>query len=314
MGARVLGLFEGSLHAKVMRAHIDGPRRFPDLHEHLGWPPEATLRGTVRNLQECGGLVKVRVEGQRSGVATALGPAGRELLSVADALESWLRECPRKPIELDDEGAKVAVKALAGGWNSSLMRALGTGPRTLTELSNELPEVSYPALERRIAWMRTTGQIEALRRLPTGTPYAPTDWLRRAITPLAMASRCERRHMDPSSPITDVEVETGFLFGLPMARLPEETSGVCMVAMQTDAEFDERLPLAGVTVEVEDGIPISWSPRIESEPVTWVVGTSEAWLDAMIDGRFQVLRIGGADPELAASLITGLRFALFIDW
>ncbi|HEU4737923.1 MAG TPA: winged helix-turn-helix transcriptional regulator [Solirubrobacterales bacterium] len=313
-GARVLGLFEGPLHAHVLRAHAEGPCRFPDLQDRVGWQPEATLRGAIRNLEECGGLVKKRVEGQGNAVSTSLGPAGRELLSVADALESWLYECPRKPIELDTNNAKVAVKALAGGWNSSLMRELGAGPRTLTELSTELPELSYSSLERRLGWMRTTGQIEALPKEPAGTPYVATDWLRRAITPLAMASRCERRHMTPSSPITDVEVETGFLLGLPMARLPDGSSGTCMVGMQTDGDPNQDPPLAGVTVEVLEGRPVTWSASLEAAPPTWVVGSAEAWLDAMIGGRFEVLRIGGADPDLAADLISGLRFALFIDW
>jgi DNA-binding HxlR family transcriptional regulator len=299
----------------VLRAHAEGPCRLSDLHERVGWSPEATLRGAIKNLRACGGLVKEKVEGQRNAVTTALGPAGRDLLQVTDALESWLGECPRGSIELEGEHAKVAVKALAGGWNSSLMRALGTGPKTLTGLSNEIPEMSYSALERRLAWMRTTGQIEALPKEPHGTPYAATDWLRRAITPLAMATRCERRHMTGYQPITEVEVETAFLLALPMAPLPEHASGTCMVAMQTDATGqDEQVPLAGVTATIEKGRPVTWSAGIEAKPATWVVGSAEAWLDAMISGRFEVLRIGGANPQLAADLITGLRFALFIDW
>jgi DNA-binding HxlR family transcriptional regulator len=314
-GARVLCLFEGPLHTKVLRAHAEGPRRLSELQEQVDWCPEATVRGAIRNLQECGGLLKERVEGQRNAVTTVLGPAGADLLQVADALESWLGECPRGPIALESDHAKVAVKALAGGWNSSLMRALGTGPKTLTELSNEIPEMSYSALERRLAWMRTTGQIEALPKESHGTPYAATDWLRRAITPLAMATRCERRHMAGGQPITDVEVETAFLLGLPMAPLPDGAAGTCMIAMQTDVtEDDEQLPFAGVTATIEDGELASWSAGIEAKPATWVVGSAEAWLDAMISGRFEILRIGGADPQLAADLINGLRFALFIDW
>lgn len=312
-GARVLGLFESPLHAKVLRAHADGPCRLSELQGRVGWWPEATVRGAVKNLCECAGLVREKVEGQRNGVATALGPAGPDLLRVANALERWLCECPPGPIELESDHAKVAVKALSCGWSSSLMRALGTEPTTLTELSNQIPEISYPALERRIAWMRATGQVEALPRGPRGTPYAATDWLRRAIAPLAIASRCERRHME-SPPVAEVEVETGFLLSLPMAPPPERLAGTCMMAVQTDAiEYEGQLPLAGVTVEVEPGQPISCDVSIEAEPVTWVVGTVEDWLDATIDGRFEVLRLGGTDPQLAADLLSGMRLALFID-
>ena len=203
-GGRVLELFESPLHAKVLRAHAAGPCRLSGLREGLGWWPEATVRGALQRLQECDGLVKNRAEGQSNAVETALGPAGPDLLRVAKALEAWLAECPRGPIALESDHAKVAVKALAGGWTSSLMHAVGAGSRTLTELSNQIPEISYPALERRIAWMRATGQIEALPKEPRGTPYIATDWLRRAIAPLAIASRCERRCMEDNPPITGV--------------------------------------------------------------------------------------------------------------
>lgn len=272
------------------------------------------MRGAVKNLRDCGGLVKQPVEGKLNAVATALGPAGRDLLVVADVLEGWLAECPAKPIELNEEHAAVAIKALAGGWSSSLMWALATGPSTLTELSDQIQEISYPALERRIGWMRTTGQIDALPKQPHGVPYAPTTWLRRAITPLAMAMRCERRHMEECPPITDVEVETAFLLALPVAPMPEGRRGACTIAVQTDpTEFDESQPLAGINIELKPDGATSSSASLVTKPRTWVVGTAEDWLNAMLDGRFEILRIGGADPQFAADTISAIRYALFID-
>jgi DNA-binding HxlR family transcriptional regulator len=258
--------------------------------------------------------VKQSAGGQGNAVATRLGPAGKDLLTVAEVLEGWLSECPAKPIELDEAHAAVALKALAGGWGSSLMRALATGPSTLTELNERIPEISYPALERRIGWMRTTGQIDALPKQPRGVPYAPTRWLRRAITPLAMAMRCERRHMGDNPPITDVEVETAFLLALQVAPLPEDRRDACTLAVQTDAtEVNSGQPLAGVSIEPQVDGSTSWSVGLVPKPRTWAVGTAEDWLDAMLDGRFEILRIGGADPQFAADVIGAMRYALFID-
>lgn len=258
--------------------------------------------------------MKQSAEGRLNAVETELGPAGRDLLIVGDVLEGWLSECPAGPIELEGEQATVAVKALAGGWSSSLVRALATRPSTLTELSEQIPEISYPALERRIGWMRTTGQIDALPKQPRGVPYAPTRWLRRAITPLAVAMRCERRHMENSPPITDVEAESAFLLALEVAPLPEDRHGACTLAMQTDAtEFDEGQPLAGVNIELKVDGSKSWSVGLVAQPQTWAVGTVEDWLNAMLDGRFEILRIGGADPQFAADAISAMRSAVFID-
>jgi len=238
------------------------------------------------------------------------------MLAVPDSLEAWLGQCPNGPIAIDDEHVKVAVKALAEGWSSTLTRAIAISPRSLTELSGLIPEVSYPSLERRIGWMRTSGQITALPKEARGGPYAPTDWLRRSVAPLCVAGRCERIHMDAAPPITDVEVQAAFLLTLPLLRLPQGGSqGSCLLASRTDpagGEGEERA-LAGVSVEVAAGEIVSTTIELDSKPTTWAIGTAEVWLDSVIDGRIENVRIGGAHPQLACDLVQGLNLALFSD-
>jgi hypothetical protein len=236
------------------------------------------------------------------------------MLAVPEALEAWLAQCPNGPIPVEDEHVKVAVKALAEGWSSTLMRALALAPCSLTELSGLIPEVSYPSLERRIRWMRASGQIAALPKGARGTPYEPTDWLRRSVAPLCVAGRCERRHLERTPPITDVEIEAAFLLALPLVRLPEAVDGTCLLASRADGDdLAGDSALAGTTVEVRGGEVAACSVEWEGEPRTWAIGTSDAWLDAVIDGRMEDLRIGGADPQLACDLSRALNFALFID-
>lgn len=50
---------------------------------------------------------------------------------------------------------------------------------------------------------------------------------------------------------------------------------------------------------------------IQTGPPTWGVGTADAWLDAVIDGSIERLRIGGNDPQFALDLVAGLHTALF---
>jgi hypothetical protein len=84
--------------------------------------------------------------------------------------------------------------------------------------------------------------------------------------------------------------------------------------VQTDAtDFDEGHPLAGVSIELKADGSTSCLVGLVAEPRTWVVGTAENWLDAMLDGHFEILRIGGTDPQFAADVISALRYALFID-
>jgi DNA-binding HxlR family transcriptional regulator len=315
-GSRVLSVFENPLNTRILRAHANGPQRLNDLQDKVGFPAQTTLRAAISALLAIGALTKQRIGDSPYAVATALTPAGEELLFVAATFEAWLALCPEGPIAAESEAAKGAVKALAGGWSSTLMRALANRSFTLTELDSLIAGVSYPALERRIAWMRATGQIEPVKQEGRGTPYVVTDWLRRAIAPLCAAGRWERRHLEAEGgPVTEIEVEASFLLTLPLAPLRKSATGTCMLAVQTDPlEPDEQNPqLAGVTVEVERGKLLSCAPRLEAEPPTWAIGTPDNWLDVVIDGRLEGLRIGGANPQLALDLIGGIHFELFGD-
>jgi DNA-binding HxlR family transcriptional regulator len=265
-------------------------------------------------MRDVGALEKRSSDRASNAVETALTPAGEEMLVVSEVLEGWLEQCPKGSIPIYDGHVKVAVKALAEGWSSTLMHALASSPLTLTELSGLIQDVSYPALERRIGWMRSSGQLDALPKEARGVPYTPTKWLRQAITPLAMTMRCERRHMEDCPPITEVEVETAFLLALPIAPLPPARRGTCTLAVQTDVtEFDEGQPLAGVNIELQADGKTSSSVGLVTKPTTWVAGSAEDWLDAMLDGHFEALRIGGTNPQFAADVISAIRYALFID-
>jgi DNA-binding HxlR family transcriptional regulator len=313
-GSRVLGIFENPLNARVLRAHVEGPCRLVELQERIGRTAQTTVRAAVANLLEIGALRRESVGESSYAVATRLTAAGEEMLFVADTVEAWLALCPRGPIDPASDASREAVKALTGGWSSTLMRALANRSFTLTELAEAIPGVSYPALERRIASMRSSGQIEPVQRKGRGTPYKVTDWLRQAIAPLAAAGRWERRHLgDASPPITEIEVEAAFLLTLPLAPLPPYAQGSCVLAAQTDpVEPSARnRRLAGVDVEVAAGAVVSSVAAIGGEPTTWAVGTPDTWFEMVIDGQVRDLRVGGASPQLALDLAAGLHFALF---
>jgi len=315
-GSHVLGVFATPLNVRVLRAHRDGPKRLAELQDRVGWAAPTTVRVSVARLCEIGALARQRADESAHGVATGLSPAGEELLRVAETVETWLALCPNGPRTADSEEAKMAIKALAEGWNSTLMRALASGPITLTELSGLIPGVSYPALERRVVWMRTTGQIKPVESEGRGTPYVPTDWLRQAVGPICAAGRCERRYMDDESArVTSVEVEAAFLLALPLVSLRPEAQGSCMLAAQIEVKEPDRgnPGLAGVNVEVADGQMLSCAAQVDPEPQSWAVGNSTAWLDVVIDGRIEDLRVGGADPQLALDLASGIHLALCRD-
>jgi DNA-binding HxlR family transcriptional regulator len=314
-GSRALSVFANPLNAHVLRAHIGGPQRLYGVQAAVGSSAESTVRAAISNLCEIGALERSNDGSSSRAVATSLSPAGHDLLFLADELEVWLTRASPGPIESGSEEAKGAIKALAGGWSSTLIRELAGRPVTLAELDEAIPEVSYPMLERRINWMRMTGQIEPVQREGRGTPYVVTDWLRHAIAPLCVSGRCERRHLsEGTSPITEVEIEAAFLMAIPLSRLSPHTSGTCVLAAQTDpSQGEQPAALAGVTVEVRHGEVVFCGPSLASAPPTWTVGSPDAWLDAVIDGEILDLRIGGEKPQLGLDLAIGLHAALFLD-
>ena len=313
-GSLVLALFANPLNAQILRAHADGPLRLNGLHERIGWAAHTTLRAALANLGALGALAPPRSGGSRFAVENELTAAGREMLLVAEEVEAWLARAPQGPIAIDGEAAKAAVKALAGGWSSTLMRSLANRAFTLTELDQLIPGVSYPSLERRLTRMRSIGLIEPAMAGGRGTPYVVTEWLRRSIAPLVAAGRCERRYLpDRSAPITEVEVEGAFMLALGLVTLPQSANGTCMLAVHPEAaetKINGRC-LAGVTVEVERGEIVSCAPQVREKPPTWALGSAETWLDVVIDGGFEALSFSGARPQLALDLVSGLHFALF---
>lgn len=315
-GARVLVLLANPLNLRTLRAHADGPLRAAELNEKVGWPAQTTFRAAVATFRRLGLLERREVSSLPYGVATELTPAGAEMLQVADVLAAWLSTAPQGPIPADSDAAKAAVKALAGGWSSSMVRTLASQPSSLTELDKQITDLSYPSLERRLSRMRSTHQIEPAQAAARGAPFQVTDWLRRSIAPLCVAARWEERHLgEDTVPVSAVEIEAAFLLALPLAVLPPGANGECRLAALVDSAEPPESPraLAGVTARILGGRVVSATADQDRETPTWAVGSAGTWLEAIVDGQLEGLRIGGVNPQLTLDLLRGVHGALFGD-
>jgi DNA-binding HxlR family transcriptional regulator len=312
-GTKVLSLFSAPLNGMVLRALAGGPRQLRDLREVVGWPPASTLRGNLEVLVEVGAVQSRRGSERGNSIEYVLTPLGEELLEVADAIEAWLARAPGGPLDLGNGTAKAAVGALANGWDTAMIRALAAGPLTLTELDRLIPSVSYPALWRRLAAMRVTGQVQPRSAEAAGQSYGVTDWLREGLVPLALSARSELRHLHrTAAPITAVEVEAAFFLALPLVSLPEQANGACTLIVDIGDSLGSgpRSRVAGVRLEVREGMIASCSTRLLDGPETWALGTARGWLDAVLENSAAAVACGGAEPQLAATLLDGIREAL----
>ncbi len=313
-GGTVLSLIASPLSVPILRAHLDGPLRLPDLRERIGGAAQTTLRGQVGNLRGIGALERHVLGGMPYAVENELTEVGRGVLAVAEVVEAWLALAPQGSLALGSEPAKGAIRALVGGWGSTMLRALAARPLSLTELSSVIGDHSYPALERRLSAMRAARQVEPREGGERGgKPYGVSEWTRQAVGPIVAAGRCECQHLaDVTEPLTRIDVEAAFLLSVPLVDLDVTRSGLCLLAVDTSSVRDDEATdrLAGVHVEIEGGTVTFCRSRWEGEPRTWALGSIESWLDAILEGRLERLRIGGEDRELAAALIEKIHHSL----
>jgi len=310
-GSQALGVFAKQLTAKVLRSHAEGPLCPSELEERIGWAPGTSLRTATTTLRQLGALARVEAENGGRATATGLTVAGRELLLVADALEHWLLSSPGGPIALDSTAGRGTVKVLTAGWDSTIVMALAERPLSLTELNDAIVHTNYPALKRRISKLRSTSLISPIGK-GKGTTYVATDWLRRAIAPIVIAGRWERKH-DPSfERVTRGEAEAAFMLTLPLVgELPEEASGTCALTVLA-AEERDGLPgeIGGVAVEVERGRIVAFSPNTALAPTNWALGTADAWFEAVIEGHPDALDFRGSQSELPLGIVQAIHTIL----
>lgn len=310
-GAHALTLLSVPLNVQVLTALEDGPMALTDLRRATGSPPQTTTRKQLRALTELGVLERRQQPGFPGSVDYQLTRPGLELLQVARVAQSWLGAAPDGPLELGSPAAKNSIKALVDGWTSALVRALAARPLSLTELSRLITTMNYPSLERRLAAMRLTGQLEAYGK-PNGRSrlYAPTSWLRHATAPLAAAAAWERRfRLGAATGMVSIDVQAFFLLALQLLSLGEPLAGTARLAVEL-RDREGRSGDAGTVVRVADGEITSCTSRLEGRVDGWATGSVGAWLGATIGGEVGGLEIGG-DSELAHALVGGLHRALF---
>jgi hypothetical protein len=235
-------------------------------------------------------------------------PAGREVPLVATALQRWLGSCPAGPIELGPDSGPV-LSPLLTGWASAVTHALAAEPLTAAQVCEAVQTLDLESVEGRIEAMEGAGLLDAVAGERGETRYAPTEWLRLGIAPLAAAARMELRHPPgDTAPIAALDAEAAFHLALPLLELPEKLSGTCSLAV--DLEEGVRYSPAGVTARLEQGRVVSCEARSEEEADAWAAASVGDWLDSVIEGDAKRVRAGG-ERRLVSALLDELHRTLF---
>jgi DNA-binding HxlR family transcriptional regulator len=202
---------------------------------------------------------------------------------------------------------KETVKALIGGWDTNMVRALAPRPLSLTELDRALVGLDYPSLQRRLSAMHRVGLVRPLQSHNGGTPHAATVWLRRAVAPIVAAVHWEHRYLrGHAPPVTKHDVEAAFLLSVPLLKLPAELSGSCRLTVEL---ADVEPSHAGVSIDVENGRVVSCVSRLQGDADAWATSPSIAELWAIIERDQAEIEIGG-ESGLASRILESLHHAV----
>lgn len=304
-GSKCLSIFTHPLNVRVLRAFKNGPLRPAELEKSLGWAPQSSLRVAAGDLRDLGALARVERSAESPDpfprAPLELTSAGNALIGVADALEEWLQRGPEEAVTLTDDIAHGTVRVLNTAWDSGVIRVLAECPVTLAELSADIADVNYPALKRRLGKLRTT---QLVAPADSGrAAYQASTWLRLAVTPLAAAIRWEHSYLPHSTPLTQEDVEAACFLTLPLAQLSEKASGACTLFVIASEGGDGKQESLGVTLEVVRGKIVSCEGGAPRKPSTWALGSIDAWLDAVLEDKSSKLRVSGAAPRLAVSVV-----------
>lgn len=308
-GGQALSCLSTPLSFSVLKALSEDVYDGEGLRRAVGSPPVSTMRVYMREMEDLRVILRTREKSFPGTVCCEITPAGEQLIQVGEVLEGWLREAPHGPVSLGTTAAKSHVKALTEGWSVHAIRLLAAKSLSLTEVHRFIPAISYPSLERRLGAMKHAGQLERLKNEGRhGRPYRATRWLRRAVSPLAVAIGWERHCVpDLAIPIRNADIEALFLMLVPLLKLPQSAWGLCRLDVELKKGEEREFP--GVSIGVEGGQIISCTTRWEEQHDLVVSGDPLDWINWIAFKDKDAVAITG-DRGLARALAMRTREAL----
>lgn len=288
-GSRSLGILSSHTNVQIMRAMSGGfeasTERFHELPPDFEPDPDEPTLGITK--------------------------AGMESLPVASAVEYWLLKAPGGPMAYAEPRAEEAIEALSKGWGMGLIHALANGPMSPAALERAL------GLDRSLIMavlepMQRAGEVDARDGEGEDATYAVTDWTRRAVGPILLAARMERRTASETRdmiPIDGLDLESAMMLALPLLRLPTDLSGSCRLVFRITA--GPQPPRAGVTVGVEEGRVVSCAPGLDNDAPAEASGNVRVWFRAVIDGAVKRLDYSG-NPKVPRTVVRHLHEILFV--
>jgi len=302
----VLRLLGAGASGSIMMALREGPLRTKELTERVpGYAPRTIYRYSAK-LAELGLVDREEEPGVPSKVVHRLTePSGRDLADLIDAYaDASLGRLPSGEIGAHEWGSFTLIADL---WESGMVKALGQGSRSLTELSQGDHGLSFHQVSRRASLFAIGGFICETTEGARYRRFALTEKSRRAMALVASIGRWRRRHIVPKGTPGLTSDETAGLIQtiLPLVYLPDHRGRRLELTISPPGGSEEKV-WAEIGV---DGLVVSCSAppaKVDSR----AGGHVSAWIDSILDGPGEGLNARG-DAQLLDECLRRLHEVLW---
>lgn len=290
--ADLLELIGAGVAGEILAALARGPLRTAGLTERVSRCASRTVYRHAGKLAEQGLVVREEGGGVPSVVTYRLSDRGRELFRLLDAQASHtLSRTPTGP----EDGWWTSLALLGEMWSSGWMAELGAEPRSLTELSDMTPGMSFHQVNRRVHLLCATGLLCESAHRGRGKRYKLTASARRRMALIAGIGGWRERHgiAEAQRGLTGPEAATVLRVALPLVRVRNDPGTQIMLGV-----VGTQVSGGGRGTEVLIAKPgrggylrcLSESNRPAD---AWAAGTVDLWLSTLIDGDRSRMRMGG---------------------
>jgi DNA-binding HxlR family transcriptional regulator len=299
--AGLLRLVGAGAGGQILMALGTGPLRTGELTELIHQFSPRSVYRYASKMHERDIVDRFEEAGVPSVVVLSLSdPPGRNLYRLLRTFAAT--SGARLPSEGRDFESWASLSRLGELWDLGFVEELSRGSRSLTQLAQSAPEMTYHQVNRRLGLFVSCG---LLVRLQHGhlKHFGLTDHGRRRMALVASVGRWRRRHLGEGTPgLTIPEMATVLRTALPLILLPKFAGmnvdfGVSGGVDQNGHREDETLQ---GTIGL-DGT-MRFDGAVEPSANSSARGTINTWFAALLDGKRGRMQVGGELPLVDACL------------
>ena len=306
----VLRLLGAGAAGAILMALGDGSLRTMELTKRVhGYAPRTVYRH-IAKLAEIGAIEREEERGMPSKVVHRLtDSSGTDLHHLVDAYATVSLE----RFANGDVGGRSwgSLALLAELWESGIYADLNSESRTATELAGMGHALSFHQVSRRTDLFVLGGLISEVPDGGRRRHFQLTNQARRGMALIAGLGRWRENHVVAAgeSGLTTLETAEVLRTALPLLMLPDHGGKNFELSVRPPGRSSETGETVWAEVKLDKSVIGTEGPLAELDG--WGGGKVRVWIDALLLGAIDGIKVSGGDDPLVAACLRGLHTALW---